>query len=121
MSGRRDFLRGLATLPLIGGSVTLIGQPTAVAEPVTVDLIENYKTWLDLEMRFLTYEMAHDPVHVARYGAEGLSRVDARKHMEGLIVMGNAGASFHRPSCPDASTRAALVLSAVGCDWRDRR
>ena len=28
MSNRRTFLRGLITLPLIGGGVTLIGQPT---------------------------------------------------------------------------------------------
>ena len=32
---RRSFLAGLASLPLIGGSVTLLGQPTAAATPVT--------------------------------------------------------------------------------------
>lgn len=32
-SGRRGFLRGLVTLPLIGGGVTLIGNPTAAAVP----------------------------------------------------------------------------------------
>ncbi len=40
-SDRRGFLRGLATLPLIGGGVTLIGNPTrAAAEPVTEDLLQ---------------------------------------------------------------------------------
>jgi len=29
MADRRSFLRGLVTLPLIGGGVTLIGQPSA--------------------------------------------------------------------------------------------
>jgi len=35
---RRGFLRGLASLPLIGGGVTLIGQPTeSTGAPVHVD------------------------------------------------------------------------------------
>ena len=50
--GRRDFLRGLASLPLIGGSVVLIGQPSAIAKSATVYFIGNYKTWLDREMSF---------------------------------------------------------------------
>jgi hypothetical protein len=32
---RRDFLRSLAHLPLIGGGVTILGNPTAAAVPVT--------------------------------------------------------------------------------------
>ena len=46
MSDRRTFLRGLATLPLIGGSVALIGKPTAAAVPVTDALLERYTSWL---------------------------------------------------------------------------
>lgn len=34
-SSRRGSLRGLTSLPLIGGGVSLIGRPTAVAEPLT--------------------------------------------------------------------------------------
>lgn len=41
---RRGFLGQLATLPLIGGGITLIGQPTAAAVLVTPDLVEAYKT-----------------------------------------------------------------------------
>ena len=119
MNDRRTFLRGLATLPLIGGSVALIGAPSAVAEPITVNLVENYKTWLDLEMRFLTYEMASDPAHVARYQVEDLSSVDRRRRMESIIHMANGATRFHGPRCAGATTRAALVLSAVGCDWRE--
>ena len=37
---RRGFLRGLAHLLLIGGGVTLIGNPTAAAEPVTEELLD---------------------------------------------------------------------------------
>jgi len=44
--GRRGFLRNLVTLPLIGGGVTLIGNPTRAAEPVTPDLLDSYNAWL---------------------------------------------------------------------------
>jgi len=36
MSDRRSFLRGLVTLPLIGGGVTLIGRPAAAVPLVQV-------------------------------------------------------------------------------------
>ena len=42
MVERRSFLRGLVTLPLIGGAVTLIGDPTGPALPVTPDLLDGY-------------------------------------------------------------------------------
>jgi hypothetical protein len=75
---RRGFLRGLVHLPLIGGGITLIGAPSAVAEPVTKDLLYSYKSWLQMEHpRLNDWE-----------------------------------------SQPQPSTRAAGVLSAVGCDWR---
>jgi hypothetical protein len=38
---RRGFLRGLTAFPLIGGGVTLIGNPTAAAEPVSRDLLDS--------------------------------------------------------------------------------
>ena len=46
---RRAFLRGLATLPLIGGSVALIGNPTAAAVPATPELLADYADFLGLE------------------------------------------------------------------------
>ncbi|MCJ2114103.1 hypothetical protein MKK64_23320, partial [Methylobacterium sp. E-025] len=48
-SNRRGFLRDLVSLPLIGGGVTLIGNPTAVATPITASLLANYETWLNQE------------------------------------------------------------------------
>lgn len=50
MSDRRTFLRGLASLPLIGGGVTLIGNPTAAAVPVTDALCDRYVDWLSVEL-----------------------------------------------------------------------
>ena len=49
MVERRAFLRSLATLPLIGGSIAILGQPTAAAVPVTDGLLRNYEAWLAWE------------------------------------------------------------------------
>ena len=57
MSDRRTFLRGLATLPLIGGSVALIGNPTQTAVLVTDGLLRNYEAWLAWERYQLQTEM----------------------------------------------------------------
>ncbi len=117
MSDRRSFLRSLASLPLIGGGVTLIGNPTAAAVPVTDDLLWSYKAWLHYEHRMLCHEMAgHDQ-----------GRAEA---VEGFIKLGYPGDRYHfgwggrrdlHPGkklwevLPQPSTRAAVVLSAVGC------
>ena len=53
MNGRRTFLGQLAGLPLIGGSVALIDQPTAVAEPITTPMLLQYANWLFYERRLL--------------------------------------------------------------------
>ena len=58
---RRAFLRGLTTLPLIGGSVALIGKPTAAAVPVTLQLAEAYLGWLRLEHCKLMHEIVDGP------------------------------------------------------------
>ena len=116
MEDRRAFLRGLVSLPLIGGSVALIGQPVAVAEPVTVDLLSAYKTWLHFEQKAVSWELADHPEMIARYGSTrgGRFRLCQGRH----DFVGQSG-DFHDFSDPlrSASTRAALVLSTVGCDW----
>jgi hypothetical protein len=104
---RRAFLSQLAKLPLIGGGLSIIGQPKAVAEPVTMELLDNYMTWLVAEYIGLYRELQ----------ANG-HKVD--------INTRNAAAVFHPPfgwdpEFPAPSARAAVVLSAVGCDWKDRR
>ena len=55
-SNRRGFLRGLTTLPLVGGGVTLIGAPSAVAEPLTPALLDSYDAWLFYERRYLRFQ-----------------------------------------------------------------
>jgi hypothetical protein len=50
---RGGFLRGLAGLPRLGGGVTLLGNPTRAAVPVTEEMLWNYREWLQMELRFL--------------------------------------------------------------------
>ncbi len=110
---RRGFLRGLLSLPLIGGGVTLIGNPTAAAEPITRELLVNYQQWLFYERRLLLTEI--------------FPSQEERRLAEALVPHGGRGADqFHFPAferggwqgVPKPSSRAALVLSAVGCEWR---
>jgi hypothetical protein len=107
-ANRRGFLRGLTTLPLIGGGVSLIGNPTAAAEPVTSDLLDAYNQWLFYERRLLCLE-AHGSIDAER-----------------MVPQTMAASLFHFPlfphrwqELPQPSSRAALVLSAVGCSWRE--
>ena len=117
-SNRRGFLSQLAMLPLVGGGLNLIGSPTAVAEPVTPDVIEAYKTWLALEFRFLTWQMADDPFFIESYRNCHAADADRKTRSESISAyewcVGDSARRHDEPY-----TRAALVLSAVGCDWRD--
>ena len=114
---RRGFLRGLASLPLVGGGVALIGTPTAVAGQPTPDMLEAYKTWLHFERRFLAWEMADDPACLARYRFAGEDRVE-RSRLIGRSIFEVFGDASHTHNRGTSSSRAALVLSAIGCDWR---
>ena len=101
-SDRRGFLRGLISLPLIGGGVTLTGAPSAVAEPISLRLLSEYETWLGIEHHRVARELRPGSEHA------------------GWKLYGSAYA-WHRVEYRDAapSTRAALVLASVGCDWRE--
>lgn len=117
-ASRRGFLSGLATLPLIGGSVALIGSPSAVAEPTSRALLESYDTFLVYERCRLKAEM---------YGPgsywDGLPGAeDALVMALGFIPANNAGMRWHGSASHEGSppsSRAALVLSAAGIDWRE--
>ena len=108
-ASRRGFLQGLAGLPLIGGGVALIGQPTASATPVTDQLLDTYTEWLNGELVDLVVERTLAGRPVDRY------------------VRGTAAFRYHRSDLfgspgydgRPASARAAIVLAAVGCDWRE--
>ncbi len=118
MPDRRSFLRGLATLPLVGGGVTLIGNPTAAAVPVTPELLHGYKAWLMSEHAMLCYEMSgYDP--------------ERAKVLRREFYSDHPGWDWHYQwpnpqrrlagwqDAPQPSTRAAVVLSAVGCPLAD--
>lgn len=118
---RRGFLRGLASLPIVGGGVTLIGSPTAAATPITPRLLDAYDEWLDLERSYLRWE---------RYGADGrtmpsLTDVEAvfrsrrtGEHFDWRTV--NAVMSGHGDKGDSPASRAAVVLAAAGCTVRER-
>ncbi|MCJ2059807.1 hypothetical protein MKL09_25165 [Methylobacterium sp. J-048] len=100
---RRGFLRGLTTLPLIGGGVTLIGQPSAAAVPVTSGLLATYSAWLHYERMALNCSALWP---------------EPSKFVPG----DNPGFKFHDDSPTgwvregvEAQRRAAIVLAAVGC------
>ena len=116
---RRGFLAGLARLPLIGGSVALLGRPSAVAEPVTRDMLFSYKDWLKYEHRMLCWELPRYDHEKARMlesvgGSSGCPGGDW--HFQWSLPGARGPAGWL--DAPQPSTRAALVLSAVGCDWR---
>lgn len=102
---RREFLRGLTTLPLIGGSVALIGNPSAVASPLTHDLMLNYETWLSCEQHALSRELRPGGPAGALSSLYTPAWDWHMQHMDG-----------DRPS-----SRAALILSTVGCGWGPAR
>jgi hypothetical protein len=106
---RRGFLRQLAGLPLIGGGVTLLGNPTGAAEPVTEQLLDAYSEWLFYERRLLCVE-----------------RYPGIRHPDGFIPANTGASDYHFPLGPERwqdrpmpSTRAAVVLASVGCRWKE--
>jgi hypothetical protein len=111
---RRGFLRGLASLPLIGGGITLIGAPTKAAVPITDDLLWTYGEWLWHEHAMLQHELR--PTPKTEYG--GLQRV-AREPWQWHYPSQSDGRSFASwskvPAPLQPSARAAVVLAAVGC------
>lgn len=103
-ASRRGFLHGLAGLPMIGGGVTIIGRPTAAAEPVTTELLDRYKSWLFAEATALGREMYEGSSH-------------------GHLVCPEPAFTWQwRATCDAelASTRAAVILAAAGVDWTER-
>ena len=66
MSDRRAFLRGLASLPLIGGSVAILGRPTAAAVPMSRDMPCSYASWLFFEQWMVCFEPAKHDLPLAR-------------------------------------------------------
>lgn len=107
-SDRRGFLRGLATLPLIGGSVVLIGSPSAAAVPVTDALLRRYVTFVAREHASALRELAEREMpHRFEPGAEPwhppMWWMPDGDLVTRCLVEG-----------AEPSTRAAVILSAAG-------
>ncbi|GJE60735.1 hypothetical protein [Methylobacterium trifolii] len=98
--GRRGFLRGLVSLPLIGGGVTLIGNPSAAAVPVMGGMVATYLAWLHFEMRY------------ASWGCNGRNFVPMMNH--GAVFHGRPG-EHPADSARAALHRAPIILAAAGC------
>lgn len=105
--------------------MALIGAPSAVAEPITEQLLESYDAWLEFERRCLQWERNRGTDMVHRMHLPFVMQMYDREHQPNgpatpcdWIPAANGGAQYHHNGEPPPSTRAALVLSAVGCDWR---
>lgn len=116
-ASRRGFLSGLVSLPLIGGGVTLIGRPSAVAEPVSSQLLDTYGTWLFYERRWLQFERYGAGGDLNRDGEFAILHKASGKAFD-YVSLDNAAGRYHGNDEAPASARAALILSAAGCDWR---
>lgn len=128
LTGRRGFLRSLVSLPMLGGGVALIGAPSAVAEPITTGLMDAYRRFLGAEMGKLSEEFPYrelpligpkpdqrDELAYYRWCRETVAKHDAWKaDLQRRSAETRAMPVFKSR----ASTRAALVMSAVGLDWR---
>lgn len=121
MHDRRSFLRGLASLPLIGGGVTLIGQPTAAAVPITDALHERYFTFLAHEHRAAMKEHGYRTalVHARRRLGGHVADCEAWARSEGERAhyfdwMPEASDVEAVVASAPPSTRAAVILSAAG-------
>ena len=122
MSDRRTFLRGLASLPLLGGSIAILGQPTQAAVPVTPELLKSYKSWLFMEHRMVSYEMAgHDLKRSRRI--EHIEWFEDTPGEEWHLQWAREG--MRGPAgwvdAPQPSTRAAVILSAAGVPLKGGR
>lgn len=115
MSDRRTFLRALASLPLIGGGVTLIGRPTAAAVPVTADLLQRYSDWLAEEYGETLIELApHLQPNKAYAEFDRAWRREWCQQNGTLNSEARGDQRFLVPPATPPSSRAAVVLSAVG-------
>ncbi len=117
---RRGFLRGLAALPLIGGSIELQGRPVAAATPVTLDLMRRYRDFLSREL--LTCAAEIDVLHAPwrHFGAgrhEAWDLSDYRSFVDRIgpvAFICDEGPATRVVAQAPPSTRAAIVLSAAG-------
>jgi hypothetical protein len=109
---RRGFLAALAALPLIGGAVRIIGAPSAVDVPATVDLLRRYQAFLARENLATLAEI--ELLRGIAPAEFNLAQPESYMHRVsmGLVRPDAAADQLVKESAP--SSRAALVLSAAG-------
>lgn len=121
LAPRRGFLRGLLGLPLLGGGLSLLGAPTAVAAPVTDALRLRYLAFLAHEHRAVLAEL-----NAGAESGPALGRPGVRIDPSNFSTFRYPPAFGWLPEAPDlerlvcaapASTRAALVMSAANVAW----
>ena len=86
---------------MIGGGVTLLGNPVGAAVPVTTTLLSEYESWLYFE-----------EVKLARELRPGMPP----GNLAGFYGLAD---KWHRADPGKPSDRAAVVLASVGCDWKE--
>ena len=118
---RRGLLRGLASLPLIGGSVAVIGKPTAAAVPITDALHERYLGWLAHEHRAAVREhayrkaLAHYEARLVGVVPDGEAWARAEGERASYLAWAPAVSDIEALVASDRpSNRAAVILAAAG-------
>lgn len=111
-------LRSLTTLPLVGGSVAVIGNPTAVDFEPTPVMLEAYSAWLNFELTYLNASILPPTRHGGVSMAVATRNDGAKFHLREMASSpsGSMEAAWQRLGLA-AQRRAALVLSTVGCGW----
>ena len=112
---RRGFLRALANLPLIGGSIMLLGTPSAAAVSISVDLLRKYRLFLNKEL-FATQieiESVVSPFHFANMGFS-LSDPSSWSGLPMWWPTPDDSVLDSLVTQKPPSSRAAVVLSAAG-------
>lgn len=110
---RRGFLLGLAKLPLIGGSIAILGQPTSAATPITVPLLERYHAFLSRETAATLAEL-YSLAYTRTDWGWSLDDVDSYRHKVPMGYLREDETVEHMIAARRPSTRAAVVLSAAG-------
>ncbi len=122
MSDRRTFLRGLVALPLIGGAVAILGNPTAAAVPVTDALHARYLAWLAHE-HWAALREHHWRESVASWRPTPDAYDASAEAYAARVESYSPVPSWWVPPAPDVgqtiasappSSRAAVILSAAG-------
>lgn len=115
LSPRRGFLRGLASLPLIDGKISILGHPTAVAFPISESLLARYHAFVSRENVAVLAEIDETRWPTRPGRAWNWRDVETYRYGVPMIWLREDPSVERLMATARPSTRAALVLSAIGC------